>query len=553
MNYYAFLSLAVFYLNSLVFYRLYPRRKEHPAIKTFMIGVLCVMLWGLVDFLVWLPIHPEWTSFLVRLAPYGSFGIGYFALRFMYAYLGITPGRFYKTLAGLIVLVYLSYSYLVWFPLAPSLQIPYNEYGYYGRWVDIFSFFAFTLPAVFTVGLLLRAWQSEQFITRRRTFIYFFWGGMLSLIVKLVIYPISARFGIPTPPLNLFLTLISTLIIMSVIQRYDFLGFNVSVVAREMFDEMLDGILLLNKDNYVTNMNPAAESVLGINKDRLPVMLTEILPELDQVPLSGHLTFLRGDTPRYLRYSLTPLHDSWSGSVRLLMLHDLTAVRQAEQRAMEMELKQKVDSAMDVERQRVARDLHDGISQTLYSIKLIAEILPMLLKKNPDSAQRRMGELHALAQNASVEMRSLLLELRPERVIQTPLPVLLNLLSRVDAIDQNQKIMIDVDDGIQFLPPQAHLTFYRIAQESINNAIRHARMSKIHVAFGQSEGRVLLQVRDDGCGFVPEDIQGNHFGLYNMRERAEEINAFLEILSSPGGGTTVKLVWDLHRDKGEND
>lgn len=552
MNYYAFLPLTVFYLNSLLFFSLYPRKDEHQAINAYLVGTLCAMFWGLMDFLLWLPFNPALNPLLIKLAPYGWFGIGYSGVRFIYAYLGLERDVYFKILTGVIGVVYLAYSFLVWTPFAP-FHIPMNSYGFYGWWVNTLSFFVFTLPAVLTIWLMFRTWRGGISFPQRRTLGYFVFGGILSVIIILIRQNVVADWGIPAPVISILLVLLSTLIIMWVIQRYDFFGWNLSLVGKELFAVMPEGVLLLNKKNEVININPAAESFLKIKKEHLPIALDEVMPEFEQVRHADQLIIQRDGDVHFLSQSTTILQDSWNGTIQLLMLHNITDVRRAEQRAMELEMQQKVDTAKESERQRVARDLHDGISQTLYSIKLITEVLPLLLKKNLDSAERRIGELHTLAQNASNEMRSLLLELRPERVLQIPVPDLLNLLTQVGSIEQGGNIVMLADANFPVLPPRIHLAYYRIAQEAINNAIRHAPQSTITVFCRKADGQAVLQIQDDGDGFVPEEVKGNHFGLHNMRERAKEINAALEIVSSPGNGTIVRLSWDLAFAEEENE
>lgn len=553
MDYYALLPFAVFYSASLLFYRMYPRRNEHEAIRAFMFGILSVMFWGLVDFLLWIPIDTKITYILVRLAPYGWFGIGYSGIRFIYAYLGYARDFSYRLIEAIIVLVYLVYSFFAWSAFVPY-QISLNKYGFYGSWMVIFSLLTFTLPSARTLWLAIRAWKVEIYPGRRRILGYFFISGTLAVIFGLVSRRVAIELGIPAPAISFISTLVINLNIIFVIERYGFFGFNLSIIGRDLFDSMRDGVLLLNKENRVINMNPSAEQILRIKSERLPLPLNEILPEVSQSSDENNFMIERAGEFHFLSFSTALLHDSWNGSLQLLMLHDLTDVRRAEKRANEMELKQKVGMAIELERQRVARDLHDGVNQTLYSIKLIVEVLPVLLRKNPNSAQRRIGELHNLAQNALVEMRYLMLELRPERVLQTPLPDLLHLLSKVDSfINKDISIITDIEDDIPHLPPLVNLAFYRIAQESIINVVRHAPSSTLKVAYWKEQEFMILHVEDNGAGFIVDEVKGDHFGLNNMRERAEEIGATLRIKSSPGNGTSIKLSWALHAGEEKNE
>ena len=290
-------------------------------------------------------------------------------------------------------------------------------------------------------------------------------------------------------------------------------------------------------------MRRYAKILLGVEKLQLLIPLKDILPEAVQVTSAEKLTIYRAGTVSILNLSITPLKDSWNGSGQLIIIHDVTAEKQAEKRAMDLEIQKKIDAAMDVERQRMARDLHDGVSQILYSIKLTAELLPVLWEQNPSAVQRKITDLRSLSESAMVEMRTLLLELRPDRILETPLRELLYLLCQVDSIYTHISITSEVADHIILLPAQVHMAFYRIAQEAMNNAVRHAHPEQVKLSYLEVNRQVRMQIEDDGSGFILNEVKGNHFGLHNMLERAEEANLTIDILSNLGVGTSVTVSW----------
>jgi signal transduction histidine kinase len=193
------------------------------------------------------------------------------------------------------------------------------------------------------------------------------------------------------------------------------------------------------------------------------------------------------------------------------------------------------------ERTRLARDLHDAVTQTLFSATLIAEVLPDLWKKNRTEGDRRLEELRSLTRGALAEMRTLLVELRPNALTEVPLPTLLKQLT--DALIGRARLNIQLSCiGEKKLPADVQIGLYRIAQEALNNIIKHARASQVVVTLNMAY-TVRLTIADDGTGFDPAVVTADHIGLRIMRERAEAIGARFQVESSPGEGTRISVVW----------
>ncbi|HEX5689388.1 MAG TPA: sensor histidine kinase, partial [Roseiflexaceae bacterium] len=191
---------------------------------------------------------------------------------------------------------------------------------------------------------------------------------------------------------------------------------------------------------------------------------------------------------------------------------------------------------------RLARDLHDAVTQTLFSTSLIADVLPRLWSANPPEAQRRLGELRQLTRGALAEMRTLLLELRPSSLMETSLHELLRQLSEATTGRARIPVTLVVDGQCQ-LAPEIQISFYRIAQEALNNVARHAGASQARVQLLCQDTQIELLIWDDGHGFDPHAVAPEHLGLGIMRERAEAIGATLRIESEQGHGTHVRLFW----------
>jgi signal transduction histidine kinase len=200
------------------------------------------------------------------------------------------------------------------------------------------------------------------------------------------------------------------------------------------------------------------------------------------------------------------------------------------------------DRATLEERQRLARELHDAVTQTLFSASLIAEVLPKIWARNPAQGAERLEELRQLTRGALAEMRTLLLELRPAVLTEVPLADLLRQLGEAFTGRWRVPVALRVD-GEGTLPPDVQVVFYRIAQESLNNVAKHAGASRVEIELAYGDGEVRLAVCDDGRGFDVGEVPSGHFGVAIMRERAEAVDADVAVESCPGGGTTVRLRW----------
>lgn len=194
------------------------------------------------------------------------------------------------------------------------------------------------------------------------------------------------------------------------------------------------------------------------------------------------------------------------------------------------------------ERSRLARELHDAVTQTLFSAGLIADVLPRVWAQDPTKGQQQLEEVRLLTRGALAEMRTLLLELRPEALINAQMEDLLGQLGR--ALTGRTGVPVALDIGGQIaLPAAVQVAFYRIAQEALNNIARHAEATQVEVQYRSEPSRARLVIRDDGRGFEMDKVTQGHFGLQNMRERAAAIGAGLEIVSQPGTGTEIAMEW----------
>jgi ligand-binding sensor domain-containing protein/signal transduction histidine kinase len=211
------------------------------------------------------------------------------------------------------------------------------------------------------------------------------------------------------------------------------------------------------------------------------------------------------------------------------------------------------EKAITEERNRLARDLHDAVTQTLFSASLIADALPKAFEEDMKEGMELLSELRQLNRGALAEMRALLMELRPIALAESHLEDLLRQLGEAAAGREGIPVTVQTN-GRYELPVDVNIALYRIAQEAINNSLKHARADQIAIklakyssfateASSESEPGIQLTVKDNGRGFDLENIPADHLGLKIMRERAQSIGAQLTIESQEGKGTEVSVLW----------
>jgi PAS domain S-box-containing protein len=199
-------------------------------------------------------------------------------------------------------------------------------------------------------------------------------------------------------------------------------------------------------------------------------------------------------------------------------------------------------AAVVSERSRLARELHDAVSQTLFSASMIAESLPRLWERKPERVRQGLEELHLLTRGALSEMRTLLLELRPSALAEGQMGDLLQQLTA--AFDSRSRIAVAVAiESRRELPPNIKIALYRMAQDALNNVVKHARATRVEVNLRDRGEQVELVIHDNGRGFDPRHIPPDRLGLGILQERADAAGATLSISSQPGHGTEIRVRW----------
>ena len=322
---------------------------------------------------------------------------------------------------------------------------------------------------------------------------------------------------------------------------------------RTLFDHTADGICILKGDQFI-DVNETWLNMFGQTRDQVigktPSDYSPILqPDGRNSQEKSRELFKRAQSGESLSFDW--IHTRANGiefeaeifltvidlsgeQVVLAMVRDMTRRIEAEQAAQE-------------ERQRLAHELHDAVSQTLFSASTIAQTLQRTWDNNPDIVHQNLGELQILTQGALAEMRNLLLELRPGALEHIAMPDLLHQL--VDGFSGRTKTEIELlVSGDHPLSYNVRFVFFRLAQEALNNIIKHARANQVQVNYDSQPDQVQLIIEDNGRGFDPSIISPGHHGLEIMKERAGTINATIHIKSQVDGGTTVSIIWQSREE-----
>jgi signal transduction histidine kinase len=313
-----------------------------------------------------------------------------------------------------------------------------------------------------------------------------------------------------------------------------------------------------------------------------PIAITDVANAMDVLtkPLSSKMLSLLQTMSKYFRSELSvPLiiKQEVVGTLNLYYANprvfeqeeiDL-AVSFCDQTALAIEnarLRERAqEDAIAAERNRIARELHDSVTQTIFSASLIAEVLPTVWTRDPVEGQNGLDDLRKLARGALAEMRTLLLELRPIGLAEVGIEDLLKQLAAGISGRIRAEVSVHVQ-GQAVLPTDVKLAFYRIAQEALNNAAKHSGADRVNIEIKSAAAltsrkrkkpgaapaifskSVSMTIRDNGRGFDPGSVIGEHLGLGIMRERAANTHAVLSIQSTPGMGTEISLHWTLREN-----
>ena len=301
------------------------------------------------------------------------------------------------------------------------------------------------------------------------------------------------------------------------------------------------------------NFNPSrlkigAEGVTGrVASTGQALYLPDVREDHGYVEMKGSGTLSELTVPIKVKGKVIGVLDAQSDRLNAFDDSDLMVLQSlADQTAVAVEnaqlYKQAQQLAVVEERNRLARELHDSVTQALYGITLHAEAAYRQLEaQRPDLANEQLSELRSTAQEALREMRLLIFELRPSVVeMQGLVPAL---RARLEAVEERAGLRVEMNlDEHLDLSDRVQDGLYRIAQEALNNALKHAKANQIILNLSGTLSKVTLEIFADGLGFKPDEaIEGGGLGLDGIIERAELLRGELTIDSWPGKGTTIRI------------
>lgn len=194
------------------------------------------------------------------------------------------------------------------------------------------------------------------------------------------------------------------------------------------------------------------------------------------------------------------------------------------------------------ERSRLAHELHDAVSQKLFSLRLTAQAAAALVDRDPARAKGELQQVAALAAEAADELRAAVVELRPTALDEDGLVATLR--THIQVLDRAHSARVTFSScGVRALPASQEEAMLRVAQEALHNALRHSGAPQVDVTLERYGQGAVLRVTDNGSGFEPTAIRtaGRHLGLVSMRDRSSGVGGTLTVKSAPGKGTTIEM------------
>jgi signal transduction histidine kinase len=296
-----------------------------------------------------------------------------------------------------------------------------------------------------------------------------------------------------------------------------------SMLRAQSFDAVLLDLIMPKMDGYQVLAEMKRDDMLR----RIPVIVISSMDEMDSI-----VRCIEMGATDYLSKPFDPLLLHARIRASLASLHE-------ERMAVLREQFAQVTAAQEEERQRIARELHDGLGPALASLNIRLLTVRKLLDREDHAVSSEIQELAEQVQASIRDIRRLIHDLRPVALDELGLvPALREHLARCE---REHSIVIEFEaDTEGRLPAAVETALFRIVQEAVNNVLRHAQAQRVCVKLSQDAGYVKLCITDDGQGFDTHfPRSGRHVGLWSMRERVEQLGGRFEVHSAPGQGTSV--------------
>lgn len=517
-----------------------------PLIIFKMIGYLAVdfeskVFWFKVESAWWLPVATAMTCFCLEYA---------------------NPGR-WLTRRNLLLL-----------SIAPLLGLVFIVTNMFHLWATpSYGFNGSVTPLYGPVGRIFMAYGFGLLLTNIVVFVWLFirsphhrWPVVLILIAQTAVRILALVDPVNQDSWFFHLPEMGLTVVACAIALFGFHLFDPVDLARlTVMEQFSDGMLVLDDLGRVASLNPAAEKIFALTARQVkgrPVR--EILPAYplgsQPIPSGTEIEFSLSSGGTASDYQLVISHlNDYRGQEagRLLLLRDVTEQKRAQAQL----IQQQQALAMLHEREQLARELHDSTAQVLgfagFQIEVVQDRLQdgkaaICAGEQASAATQLAQAQHALAhlgsavEEAHADLREYILNLRLSPSDQRPFFVTLR--DYLDGFSQNYGLLVDLSVGLgiddETFHPQAQMQLFRIIQEALSNARKHARASCVQVSFETQNGLRCISIQDNGLGFDSSQQHGdrmNHFGLLFMQERAGELGGILRVDSSPGQGTCVRV------------
>jgi signal transduction histidine kinase len=364
-------------------------------------------------------------------------------------------------------------------------------------------------------------------------------------VVVRAVYFLEKAGAIPVMPVDPFILTFNFTAAMYTLALFRFRLFNLIPIARgTVIDQMREGMMVLDGEQRIMDLNPAAERILGVPAARARGgLLADLLPGR-ALGEQSEITLGTGEATRHFAIHHSALNDRRGLPVGdLVLLDDVTRQKHAQLQLLE----QQRALATLQERDRIARELHDSLGQVLGYVKMQAQAARQLLARDRvPEADGLLAGLVAAAQEAHADVRGYILGARSGMPAGSPfVPALEEFLRRFsEAYGIAAKLSVEPGFTGEIFEPMVEAQLSRIIQETLTNVRKHARASQVSVRLVITDDCAEATVQDDGAGFDPETVKaakGQRFGLLFMRERAHEVGGTVDVRSAPGEGAKVVI------------
>jgi PAS domain S-box-containing protein len=330
---------------------------------------------------------------------------------------------------------------------------------------------------------------------------------------------------------------------------------------RTLFEAAPDGIVLVDDDASILDVNPRALEMFGYERDELAGKPIEILvpPALRHAHVTQREEYMEAPRPRPMGIGLElrgrrkdgsefPVEISLSPMMAGDSRHIISIIRDVTERRELQAFGAGALRAAEEERQRIARELHDDTAQRLAGLMLMLKVAGQI--EDREDRERRIEKIREEIAEAADAVRRIARGLRPPALDEVGLVAAVESLVRALRHAHPLDIQLQAERIAQRLEPDAELALYRIVQEALSNAVRHSGASRVVVSLADADRRMVAEVTDNGRGFALDHAYGGGgqgLGLVGMRERARYAHGSLSIDSAPGAGTRVRVELPIRR------